>query len=491
MESSDADPAYWSATQQAEELRQRRISAVELLDRAIYRIERFDERINAVVVRDFEQARVAARAADNLLKSNDHLPLLGIPMTIKESFNVSGLPSTWGFPQARGYLPAEDSVVAQRLKAVGAVIIGKTNVATALSDWQSFNAVYGTTNNPWDLSRSPGGSSGGSAAALAAGLVPLEVGSDLRGSLRVPAHYCGVFGHKPTHGIVPLRGHVPPGAEALPNNPDLAVAGPLARCAEDLALAMKVLAGPDIPDSIGLRLDLPVSRHSRLQDFRILVLTDHPSISISVETAEAVDQLASRLMRIGATLSRDSTLVPDLEQTATCYTRLFMSFSASFWPVETYDRVKAMILAAPADLVQRRNQRAFGAVLSHRDWIVADQLRASLRKRWQNLFQEFDVVICPTMPTVALPHDQSPDREARRIELNDVEMCYEDQDPWLTIASMCGFPSTVAPIGYSTSGLPIGVQIIAPHMGDQTSIAFAGLIEREFGGFSPPPMSWA
>jgi amidase len=483
MDSPDADATYWSVTQQVEALRVGRISAVELLDCAIRRIENFDERINAVVVRDLERARVAARVADDLIKSGEHRPLLGIPMTVKESFNVAGLPTTWGFPQARSFVPSEDSVAVERLKAAGAVIIGKTNVATGLSDWQSFNAVYGTTNNPWDLSLSPGGSSGGSAAALAAGFVSLEVGSDLRGSLRVPAHYCGVYGHKPTHGIIPLRGHVPPGAEALPSNPDLAVAGPLARCAEDLALALSVLAGPDVPDSIGLRLDLPVSRHVRLQDFRILVLTEHPLISISNETSNAIDHLASGLVRAGVAVSRGSTLVPDLEQTATCYTTLFMSLSASFWPVEAYDRVKAMVSSASAGFNQGRVQRALAATLSHRDWIGADQLRAGLRKQWQNLLNEFDVVICPTMPTVALPHNQSPDREARRVEMNDVKMYYEDQDPWLTIASVSGLPSTVAPVGRSTSGLPIGVQIIGPYMGDRTSILFAGLIERTFGGF--------
>jgi amidase len=192
MGKASENPAYWSATQQSEALRNRSISAVELLDCSIKHIETVDQRLNAVVVRDFDRARTSAAQADDLLKVHDRRPLLGVPVTVKESFNVVGLPTTWGFPQAKGFVPAQDAAAVQRLKAAGAIVIGKTNIPTGISDWQSFNSVYGTTNNPWDESRSPGGSSGGSAAALAAGYVALELGSDLRGSLRVPAHYCGV-----------------------------------------------------------------------------------------------------------------------------------------------------------------------------------------------------------------------------------------------------------------------------------------------------------
>lgn len=464
-----------------------RISVAELLELSISRIERLDRSINAVVVRDFERARMAAQAADRSLKAGDRRPLLGIPMTVKESFNVAGLPTTWGFPAERDFVPAEDAVAVQRLKSAGAIIIGKTNVPVAISDWQSFNDIYGATSNPWDLTRSPGGSSGGSAAALAAGFVPLELGSDLRGSVRVPAHYCGVYAHKPTHGVVPLRGHVPPGTAALPINPDLAVAGPLGRCAEDLGLALEVLAGPDDPESAGFSLGLPTARHSRLQDFRVLVVQAHPLISVSAETGDALDRMADLLTRAGASVSGESALLPDLEQTALTYTRLFQSFSAAFWPVEIYDRVKMTVAATPAHIEGSGIRRARAAVSSHRDWILADQVRASLRKRWQDLFREFDVMLCPTMPTSALPHDHLPDQEARRIRVDDAEMSYEDQDPWLSIASVSGLPSTVAPLARSKSELPIGMQILGPHLGDRTTIAFAGLIEREFGGFSPPP----
>ena len=481
------NPAYWSATQQSEALRKRSISAVELLDLSIKRIENLDRRFNAVVMRDFERARAQATQADHRLKARDSRPLLGVPLTVKESFNVAGLPTTWGFPQAKGYVPEEDAAAVQRLNGAGAIVIGKTNIPTGISDWQTFNAIYGTTNNPWDESRSPGGSSGGSAAALAAGYVALELGSDLRGSLRVPAHYCGVYAHKPTHGIIPLRGHVPPGAEALPINPDMAVAGPMARCTEDLTLAMNLLAGPDRPDDSGYRLDLPAARHNRLRDFRVLVLTEHPLISTSFEIVGALNQIADRLEMVGASVSRASPALPDLAQTAATYTQLFMAFGAAFWPIEAYDRVRKIASGIPAGVDTPTAQRARAAILSHRDWIAADQIRRSMRRRWQALFDEFDVILCPTMPTTAIQHDHLADQEDRRILIDGTEVKYEDQDPWLTIASLCGLPSTVAPIARSNAGLPIGVQILGPHLADRTTIGFAGLIEWEFGGFSGPP----
>ena len=205
---ASAAPAapYLSATELLRMLAQREVSARELTESAIARIEALDHKINAVVVRDFDRARAAADAADVALAGGEHRPLLGLPMTVKEEFNVAGLPTTWGIEKFRDWRPDADALAVQRLKAAGAIILGKTNVPAGLSDWQSYNPVYGTTNNPWDLGRSPGGSSGGAAAALAAGFVPLELGSDIGGSLRCPAHFCGVFAHKPSLDLVPKRG---------------------------------------------------------------------------------------------------------------------------------------------------------------------------------------------------------------------------------------------------------------------------------------------
>ena len=236
--------AYRSAADLLAAIADKKVSSSEVVDAAIARIEALDPKINAVVVRDFDRARAAAKTADEALAKGERKPLLGLPMTVKEQYNIAGLPTTWGDPKFKDWKPDVDALAVQRLKAAGAVILGKTNVPLNLRDWQSYNEVYGTTNNPWDLSRGPGGSSGGSAAALAAGFVPLEFGSDIGGSLRAPAHYSGVFSHKPSLDLVPQRGAGPPKTPAIPVRGDLAVIGPMARSAADLALALAVVAGP-------------------------------------------------------------------------------------------------------------------------------------------------------------------------------------------------------------------------------------------------------
>src|SRR5579871_2788752 len=236
---------YASIGQLRDALRSRRLSASELLQHTIARIEVIDQRLNSIVVRDFDRAGEAARAADAALAHGDQRPLLGIPVTLKEPFNVAGLASTWGYQRFRDFVPAEDALIVSRLKNAGAVVIGKTNIPVGLRDFQSYNDIYGTTNNPWDLERSPGGSSGGSAASLAMGLGALSIGSDIGGSIRVPAHFCGIFGHKPTVGLVPQRGYSLPPAPSVPGGGDLAVVGPMARHASDLSVALDVIAGPD------------------------------------------------------------------------------------------------------------------------------------------------------------------------------------------------------------------------------------------------------
>lgn len=250
-----------------------------------------------------------------------------------------------------------------------------------------------------------------------------------------------------------------------------------------------MLVGPDDPEREGFNLNLPPARHKRLRDFRVLVLKAHPLIAASTATVGALTRFVDQLVHAGVSVSDDSTLLPDLERTAVTYTKLFMSLIAAYWPAEVYERVKMTVAAVPAHIDGARIGRGRAAVLSHRDWILADQVRASLRKSWHAVFRQFDVVLCPTMPTPALAHDHLPDQEARRISFDGVEMSYEDQDPWLSIASLSGLPSTVAPIARSSSGLPIGVQIIGPYLGDRTAIAFADLVERDFGGFSPPRAS--
>jgi amidase len=486
--SASGELDYLTATELVALLAGRKVSSAELTERAIARISAKDTRINAVVVRDFERAREAARAADAALVRGARGALLGLPMTVKESYNVAGLPTTWGFAPAKDFRAADDALAVTRLKAAGAVILGKTNVPLSLADWQSYNDIYGTTNNPWDLGRTPGGSSGGSSAALAAGYVALELGSDIGGSLRVPAHYCGVFAHKPSLGLVPARGQVPPGVPPLPYEGDLAVVGPMARSARDLALALDIVAGPDeTANGIAYRLALPGPRHDALREFRVLVIDTHPLIPTAASVRTALDQLADRLHKAGAKVARTSPLLPDLAAAGRLYTQLLWSFLASFWPIDLYRSVEAAAKALPADDDSLAAWRARGTVLSHRDWVAADRERALLRKRWQDLFREWDVVLCPPMPTPAFPHDHTPDQRERRIDIDGRPYPYLDQIVWPGVATVAGLPATAAPIGLADGGLPIGVQVIGPFLEDRTTMRFAELIEREYGGFVAPP----
>ena len=485
---SPGGPDYRTTRELVGLLSGHKVSAVELFERAVAHIETADTRINAVVVRDFERAQEQAKAADAALARGECKPLLGVPMTVKESYNVAGLPTTWGFPASKDFLPAEDALAIARVRAAGAVVLGKTNVPIGLADWQSYNDIYGTTNNPWDLARTPGGSSGGSAASLAAGYVSLELGSDLGRSLRTPAHYCGVYAHRPSLGLVPARGHTPPNVPALPLESDLVVIGPMARSAGDLALALDILAGPDdLTAAIAYRLALPAPRHENLADFRILVLDTHPLIPTAASVRVALQRLAERLIKTGSKVGYASPLVPDLADAAHIYLKLMRSFVAAFSTIEEYERFQAAAKVLSPEDNSLAAWRVRGSVLSHRDWIAADAARSMLRKQWRELFRQWDLVLCPPMPAPAFPHDHNPNYFKRQIDIDGVLYPYPDQIVWPSVATVAGLPATVAPIDRSERGLPIGVQIIGPYLEDRSTIRFAELIEREFVGFVPPP----
>ncbi|MFI9803842.1 amidase [Streptomyces sp. NPDC052301] len=468
-------------------LRAGEVTSAELTDEAIARVERDDKAINAICVPDFDRARAAARGADRARARGEDRPLLGIPVTVKESFNVAGLPTTWGMPPHRDYVPAEDAVQVSRLKAAGAVVLGKTNVPLGLQDVQSFNEIYGTTNNPWDHGRTPGGSSGGSAAALASGFGALSIGSDIGGSLRTPAHFCGVYAHKPTLGLAAHRGMVPPSTPALPADLDLAVVGPMARTARDLALLLDVMAGPD-PLTFGVAHDvaLPPARHGRLGDFRVLVLDEHPLIPTGAAVRAGVTRVAGALVDGGARVERHSPLLPDLAEAAVIYTRLLFSSTAARFPVEAYEQLRARAAELSADDRSLDAERLRGTVLSHRDWIEVNSRRELHRHGWRQLFAEFDAVVCPVTPTPAFPHDHHPDLMERRIDIDGVGYPYLDQLVWAGLATMPGLPATAVPAGRSPEGLPVGVQIIGPMFEDRTPLRLAELLEREIGGFQAP-----
>jgi amidase len=441
----------------ARALAAREVSAAELFEAAVRVIEARDGPINAVVVRDFDRAHGAARAADAAIARGETGPLLGVPMTVKDSHHVAGLPTTWGLEHGRGFIPKADSTGVARLKGAGAVVLGKTNIPPNLGDWQSNNPVYGRTNNPHDLTRSPGGSSGGGAAAVAAGMVPLEFGSDIGGSIRVPAHFCGVFGHKPTYELVPTSGHAPPPLEGPSFPIEFGVVGPLARTASDLALALDVLAGPEGDEAAGFRLDLPAPRATALKDFRVLMLTAHPSAGVDAEVLAPLEALGRGLERLGAKVARQSDLLPDLAAANDLYLATLNTVLSRGQPEPR----------PPLDIV---------GFLNARDAIARSQAA------WATLFGAFDVVLAPPFGTAAYPHTDEPEWSKRRHMINGEATPYGGQIAWPGIATFPGLPATAAPIGRTPGGLPVGVQIIGPRYGDHTTIAFAGLIEREFAG---------
>jgi amidase len=470
-------------------LKAKKVSAVELAQDAIGRVERHDGKINAICVRDFDRALEAARAADAVLARGEAKPLLGIPLTVKESYNVAGLPTTWGFPAQKDFVAKEDALAITRVKDAGGVILGKTNVPLGLGDWQSYNDIYGTTNNPYDLARTPGGSSGGSSAALAAGYGALSLGSDIGGSLRVPAFHCGVYAHKPTYALVPSRGHTPPPLPPLPFERDLAVTGPMARSAADLSLLLDVMAVPDpLEAGKAYSLSLPPPRHVALRGFRILLIDSDPLLPTDNDVRAGIERLADHLGKAGVSVTRQSPLWPDFAASSRLYMRMLMSLLGATFQPEIYAGAQAAAAQLAGDDVSLRAERLRGITLSHRDWVTASGGRTRLRAQWRELFRSFDAVICPIMPTPAYVQDHAPDQETRRIKIDGRDYPYPDQLAWPGVATLPGLPSTAIPTGLSGAGLPTGVQIVGPFLEDRTPLKLAELIEREFGGFVPPPM---
>ena len=476
------EPAFQSAASLAADLRERRIGCLELLEHFIARVERFNPDLNAIVVFDFERARERAREADAALARGEVWgPLHGIPMTVKDSYDVAGLPTTWGVPELRDNVASTNAVAIDRLVGAGAVIFGKTNIPFNLADFQSYNDIYGTTNNPWDLDRVPGGSSGGAAAALAAGLTGLEAGSDIGGSIRNPAHYCGVYGHKATWGILPLRGHAKPGVLAPT---DISVIGPLARDAGDLALAVDVMAGPDRIEANGWKLELPRPRGQGPGDWRIAVWADDPFCPVDHAVRDAVLRAADALRAAGATVDHETRPGFDVAEAEEVYMGLLQTALSARHSDEEFRRTLDRV-AALGDEDTPRARRLRAGTMHHRDWILAHERRTRLRWAWREFFDRFDALLCPIACIPAFPHDQQRDMDARRIIVNGEVREYWDQLFWAGLTGVAFLPATVAPA--ASEGLPIGVQIVGPEGGDHTTIEIARQLGELIGGFRPPP----
>jgi amidase len=452
---------FQSASAAAELVRRGEVSSRELTEVLLARIDAVNPAINAVVELRAEAAVQEAAAADKAIADGEIGPLLGVPMTVKEALNVAGLHTTWGNPAFADYVADWDATVVRRLKEAGAIVVGKTNAHFMLADFgQTANEVYGVTNNPWDTSRAPGGSSGGGAAAVSAGLTFLEYGSDLVGSIRIPASFCGIYGLRPSVRLVPLTGLQPPGPPPGPSEMTyMPAVGPLARSAGDLRSALQVTAGPEPPEARAYAWTLSPPRHTRLEDFRVGVVLDHECAPVSSEVAGPLSDAVDALGRVGATVVEG-------------------------WP-EGVDHVGHYeAFGFHVDLFFAF-QGEGSATLS--EFIEHEGMRMSARAASIRYFEDVDVFLCPTNFTPAFPHDTRPFEE-RTITTPEGERPYDDQVFWISHAPLAGLPAVAAPIGRTPAGLPVGAQIVGPLYEDDTALTFAELLGDVVGGYEPPPL---
>jgi len=478
--SSDLD--FASALQAAEAIRKKQISSVELTRRVFERIDRYDPALNAFVYQLRENALIRARAADEAVASGGVLGVFhGVPILVKESFAIAGHPCTWGISALKDSKASRNAAAVDRLLGAGAIIVGATNVPVNLQDWQSYNPIYGTTNNPWDLKRTPGGSSGGAAAALAAGLGYLAMGSDIGGSIRMPSNFCGIYGHKPTLDLVNLRGHMAGGGfSALGFSTLLAVVGPMARSASDLLAALKVVGGPQDWDAKAWKWELPPPRGKDLKEFRVGYVLDDPIASPVPEVAAVLEEVVEDLGRAGATMKPGWPT--GFRPTALLENYLFMlsAFGMSMAPPAEQETRKQKLANASDPM-------SVGAMSSFADWQQQNLQRLAFRAQWQAYFDDVDVFLSPVAFAIAFPHDHTEPQSDRSIATVGGPRKYMDFLNWIAPATLIGCPATVAPVGRTQEGLPVGIQIMGPYWEDATTITFAELLAREVGGFVAPP----
>jgi amidase len=457
---------FGSATTAGEMLRSGQISSSELTELALGRIDALNPSLNAVVELRRDAALKEAAAADQaMVRGEPTGPLHGVPITVKEAIQVAEMHSTWGNRDFSDYVVDKDATVVHRLRRAGAIVVGTTNVAFMLADFgQTANELYGVTNNPWDITRAPGGSSGGAAAAVGAGMSFLDYGSDLVGSIRIPASFCGVYGLRPSVGLVPLTGFQPPGPPAPASESSyMSAVGPLARTAADIRTALRVTAGPEEPVAKAFSWALPPPRKGRLDDFRAGVVLDDPRSPVTAETAAVLSDALDALAVAGVEVVEGWPEGIDPGQIAESFGFQVGLFFARQEPGEQE--------FAPLSVVIEQEQR-----------------RMTARAAWSAYFHDVDVFLCPVNFTAAFPHDARPFDE-RTIATADGERPYTDQPFWITHASLPGLPALAAPVGCTPDGLPIGMQIIGPLYEEDTAITFAELLAELTGGFTPPPIA--
>jgi len=469
-------------------LLRRDFSARDLLAATLAVIERLNPALNALVQIDAASAWSAAEDSDLRISRGDARPLEGLPVTIKDCFEVAGMVTSVGAPALRNYIPKEDASAVARLRRAGAIILGKTNVPLLTGDFQTANSLYGTTNNPWNRDFSPGGSSGGAAAAIATGMSALELGSDLAGSIRWPAHCCGVYGLRTTWNIVATYGHIPPMPDMrLDRNPELLAAGPLARSAADLGLALDVLAGPR--DPLMQAAPLPRARAASPNGLRVALWLDEPLAPVDASVRDAVLKAAHGLEKAGAIIEPTARPAFSFEEAWEISAVLVHALIGAGLPETIRERLAAREQDFLAGDLSHRALQARGMRMASPDFIDIQARRQSLLANWARFFERYDVVLCPPAPSGAIKHDQRPDPHARSIDVNGIERPYFDLMLWACLATGAGLPAVVAPVTLGGDGLPRGVQILAASREDHTAIACAAMLERLGLGFKAPPIA--
>ena len=478
------DKLHWkSATEIAQAIREKDISSVEALEHFLERVDRINPDLNAIVWQNRDGARARAKDADAALANGESWgPLHGVPFTVKDTLDVAGAPATWGVPSLKSNVASTSALAVQRLEQAGGILFGKTNVPKMLADWQTYNDVYGLTRNPWNPELTPGGSSGGSAAALAAGITGLEAGSDIGGSLRNPAHYCGVFSLKPTWGVISPKGHALPG---FIDDSDISVIGPMARSAEDLDLALDVMAGPDDIDGTCWRLDLPKCEARSFKDLRIAVKLTDPNSEIDGAYADKLQNLVDELARRGAQI-REVEPELDTGRMQEIFLMLLRAATSSRATDADIEKVKEMVHRADSSQLPYVELIVKGATLSHREWLGISNERMHMRRKFNDFFNDWDLVLCPVAASAAPPHDLQGERFQRTVVVNGKPVATTDQVFWAAYSGMLYLPSTIGPAGLTASGLPVGYQAIAASGHDRWVTTFSRMVEREICGFVPP-----
>jgi amidase len=462
-----SDPVLWSATRQAGAIRTGEISSRALLEQIIARIEQFNPELNAVITSDFEQARSAATAADEAIARGDSVgPLHGLPITIKDALQTKGMRSTGGAVELKDNVPVQDAPVVKAVKDAGAIVIGKTNLPRWSGDIQAFNEMFGTTVNPWNRDRVPGGSSGGAATAVATGMTSFEIGTDIGGSIRFPSAFCGVFGHKPSFGIVPSSGYLDHKAGGS-TEADVNVIGPIARYAEDLELLLDLLVRKEKPWRVDL--DPPPEDVSAL---RVAAWLDDSFCPIDLEVHEVIDNAVAKLEASG--VSVDRTARPDIDPDSASLTGMWL--------------VGAALSQSLPDVGENLEQEMPNAGLTHREWLDTHMAREAIRAKWAEFFESFDAILMPVSFVPPFPHNQEGDFGTRTLVCNGEVRPYADIIRWTILTGMAYLPVTVPPIGLSNSGLPIGIQVVGPYGSDYRTIRLAARLSELCGGYRPPPL---